>query len=86
MPELHPSSYFLEMNPGSANRPNSRLATDVASADWLILDHAMDLTVEQNESAKFASAAPMQVVKERFQLCGRYGSWQIYRRKIVAAL
>jgi hypothetical protein len=86
MPHLKPSSYFLEMNPQSANRPNSRLAMDVARADWLLLDHALDVSTEQNESAKFASDQPMRIVSQQFRLCGRYGPWDLYRKKKLASL
>ena len=82
MPHLRPSTYFLEMNPLSANRPKSRLTTDVASADWLILDHDLDRWKdEHNESTKFGSDAPMQVVAQQFELCARYGPHDLYRRK-----
>jgi len=86
MPHLRPATYFLEMNPRSANRPNSRLATDVASADWLVLNHELDISKEQNESIKFGSDKPMRVVKQQFELCGRYGPWDLYRKKKVASL
>jgi hypothetical protein len=36
LPKLRPATYFLEMNPFSANRPGSRLAEDVEDADWLV--------------------------------------------------
>jgi hypothetical protein len=86
LPDLRPASYFLEMNPGSANRLNSRLANDVGSADWLVLDRALDITNEQNESAKFASDRPMQVINQQFHLVGQMGQWQIYRKKMAASL
>jgi hypothetical protein len=81
MPQLRPATYFLEMNPQSANRPNSRLAADIATADWLVLDHDTDNWNEKNDSAKFGSDLPMQVVAQQFELCGRYGSCDLYRRK-----
>jgi hypothetical protein len=83
MPHLRPSTYFLEMNPQSANRPNSRLAADVASADWLLLNHDFDSWNEQNDSSKFGSDAPMRVVAQQFELCGRCGPHDLYRRKHV---
>src|SRR5262249_37665865 len=41
-PQLRPATYFLEMNPGSANAPHSRLASDVANADWVVLNRRWD--------------------------------------------
>ncbi len=81
MPQLQPATYFLEMNPGSANRPNSRLAEDIASADWLVLNHELDGLNEPNESVKLGSDLPMRVVHDQFNLCGRYGSRDLYRRR-----
>jgi hypothetical protein len=86
MPHLRPSTYFLEMNPGSANRPNSRLANDVASADWVVLDHESDVWNEQNASTKFGSDLPMRVVRGQFELSGRYGPWELYRKRRAASL
>ena len=86
MPRLRPASYFLEMNPGSANRPGSRLADDVASADWLVLDRVWDRSNEQNESTKYGSDLPMRVVRDQFELCGHYGALDLYRKRKTASL
>lgn len=85
MPQLQPATYFLEMNPQSANRPGSRLAKDIASADWLVLNHQWDMSDEPNQSAKFASDVPMQIVRDQFELCGQYGPRDLYRRRIQQA-
>jgi hypothetical protein len=79
LPQLRPATYFLEMNPLSANRPNSRLAADVASADWLVLDHSLDVWNEPNDSTKFGSDAPAKVVQEQFEICGRFDTYELYR-------
>jgi len=79
-PWLTPATYFLEINPFSANRPNSRLAADVASADWLILNHLWDSWTEPNGSAWLGSDAPNEVVREQFELRAVFGSIGIYRR------
>ena len=84
MPQLHPATYFLEMNPLSANRPHSRLAADVATADWLILDHRWDVWKEPNESVKYGSDAPTQVVINQFQMCGQFGNYGLFRRRAIA--
>lgn len=82
MPQLRPATYFLEMNPQSANRPGSRLSEDIASADWLVLNHELDTWNESNQSAEFASDVPMQVVRDQFELCGQYGTRDLYRRRV----
>jgi hypothetical protein len=82
VPQLRPATYFLELNPRSANRLGSRLSKDIASADWLVLNHELDMWNEPNQSAKFASDAPMQVVRDQFELCGQYGTRELYRRRL----
>jgi hypothetical protein len=86
MPQLRPVSYFLEMNPHSANRPNSRLAADIADADWLVLNHHWDGWNEPNDSVNFGSDAPMRIVQNNFELCGQYSDYDLYRRRTSAAL
>jgi hypothetical protein len=81
LPQLTPASYFLEMNPLSANRPGSRLANDIRSADWLILDHRLDEWNEPNESMRFGPNDPNEVVQSSFELFARHGSYDLYRRK-----
>ncbi len=81
IPKLRPSSYFLEMNPFSANRAGSRLADDVASADWLVLNRALDTWREENRSLEFQSGAPNSVVRDQFQQVGQFGSFVLLRRR-----
>ena len=40
--ELRPASYYMEMNPGTANREGSGLADELRRADWLILTSEWD--------------------------------------------
>ncbi len=81
LPWLPPATYFLEMNPLSANRPNSRLARDVASADWLVLNHAWTHSREPNLSTQPGSDEPNEVVRTQFELRGRTGPFEVYHRK-----
>ena len=71
-PELVPATYFIEMDPGLADRPGSRLADDVASADWLILTNFWTGWYEPNASAEFGSTEPNTVVADRFCVVGNY--------------
>jgi hypothetical protein len=79
LPTLEPATYYLEMNPGSTNAPGSRLAPDVANADWLILDRSWDYINEPNRSAEFGSDVPNQVVREKFDLWKEYGPYLLMR-------
>jgi hypothetical protein len=86
LPQLIPATYFLEMNPLSANRPESRLSADILTADWLILDHRLDEWNEPNESSRFGTDAPNQVVQSNFALQARHGAYDLYHKKPAASL
>ncbi|MBA3605617.1 MAG: hypothetical protein H0W46_06535, partial [Acidimicrobiia bacterium] len=72
-PELDPATYFIEMDPGVANEEGSRLAADVASADWIVLTGLWAGWMEPNSSVEFGSDAPNQVIRDQFCLVG---SWE----------
>jgi hypothetical protein len=81
LPQLIPATYFLEMNPLSANRPDSRLAADVQSADWLLLDRTLDNWNEPNRSAELGSDSPNAIVRDHFELVKEVDSYLLYRRR-----
>jgi hypothetical protein len=80
LPQLVPATYFLEMNPLSANRPDSRLAADVQSADWLLLDRTLDNWNEPNRSIEFGSDSPNVIVRDHFELVKESGNYLLYRK------
>jgi hypothetical protein len=80
LPEFPPATYFLEMNPFSANRPNSRLAADLATADWVILDEVIDRWNEPNASRQFGSDEPVRVLDREFVLFAQEGKFFLFRR------
>jgi hypothetical protein len=80
MPRLHPATYFLEMNPGSANRPGSRFAADIASADWLILNSEWVPPSAPSNLANAGSSEPENIVRDRFRPVERYGSFTLFER------
>ncbi|HVX17934.1 MAG TPA: hypothetical protein VHA73_07865 [Acidimicrobiales bacterium] len=71
-PKLKPATYFIEMDPFDSD-PGSRLAHDVASADWLILSGVWSNWDEPNTSRNYGSNVPNYVVRTRFCLLGSYG-------------
>ena len=73
------------MNPFSANRPDSRLAADVGSADWLVLDERWDRPNEPNLCAHEGSDLPNQVVRESFVEVTTCYSYKLYRKKPLQA-
>jgi len=78
MPHLIPASYFLEMNPRSANLAGSRLDRDVATADWLLLNRSWDYWAEHNASAEYGSDAANQVVQTDFDVWAESGGYLLY--------
>jgi hypothetical protein len=80
LPELRPASYYMEMNPGTANRAGSGLADDLRGADWLILTTEWDDWNEPNDSSKNGSPEPNRVVRENFCLRLRSGQYRLYER------
>jgi hypothetical protein len=81
-PELDPATYYIEMDPGLANKPGSRLASDVASADYVILTGLWNGWMEPNSSMDYGSDAPNQVIRDHFCEVGNYTDGQavLYRR------
>jgi hypothetical protein len=79
-PSLRPASYFLELNPLSANRPGSRLADDIAKADWVILDSMWNHSHEPNGSAIPGPDAPNQVIAKKFKLVLSADPFELYQR------
>jgi hypothetical protein len=71
-PELEPATYFIEMDPGLADEPGSRLASDVASADWVLLTNFWTGWYEPNASSEFGGQEPNEVVATQFCLRGDY--------------
>jgi hypothetical protein len=52
--QLTPATYFLEINPLSANRPGLRLSADVPSADWLIIGSSLPRAISSLSSKAIA--------------------------------
>ena len=65
-PEMEPATYFIEMDPGLANADGSRLADDLASADFAILTSFWAGWHEPNASMDFGSPEPNEVLAEHF--------------------
>jgi len=80
LPKLTPATYYLEMNPGLANRPGSRLAADVASAQWLVLSHRYAGWNEPNGSVVAGSDAANKVVAEDFCVRSRQDPYEVLER------
>jgi len=82
LPDLVPGTYYIEMDPGVANRKGSRLADDVASSDVVVLSTVWDDWDEPNDSRIVGSDEPNQVLREQFCLVDEYGEglYRLYRK------
>ncbi len=81
LPRLVPASYYLQMDPGSANATDSRLAADIATADVLLLSSRYENWNEPNASMLYGSDAPNEVVRSLFAPVAQHGSYFIYVRR-----
>jgi hypothetical protein len=82
LPQLRPASYYIDMNPGTANRSGSRLATDIASADVLLLTIRYDsIWRDLMPYSRLGSDVPNEVVAHEFRLQGAYGPFRVYLRR-----
>ncbi|MBV8952143.1 MAG: hypothetical protein JOZ99_14790, partial [Actinobacteria bacterium] len=73
LPEYPPGTYYIEMDPGVANRKGSKLAHDVATSDIVILSSVWNDWSEPNDSRKIGSDVPNQVLHRDFVEVGTYG-------------
>ena len=71
-PELEPATYFIEMDPGLANRAGNGLATDISNADWVLQTRFWDDWDEPNDSANPGDPLPNEVLKEKFCVVGEW--------------
>ena len=79
--DLGPASYYMEMNPGTANREGSGLADELRRADWLILTSEWDDWDEPNDST-VNSARPSRTRSfATTSACGSStGQYRLYER------
>ena len=80
LPHLEPATYFLEINPGTANRRGSRLAADLRRADVLVLTDRYDGWSEPNDSGRPGPREPLDVVERQFCARRTHGPWTVFVR------
>lgn len=78
--DFRPSSYYIELNPGAANRAGSSLADDLRRTDLVILDQELDVILERNDARLFGPDEPNRVVRELFCSLLRTGPFEVLRR------
>lgn len=80
-PKFVPGTYFLEMNPGSANRDGTVLAEEVTRADWVILNSVFRSWNEPNTSVEPGDQRADASLKEHFRIAARSGPFLVLCRK-----
>jgi hypothetical protein len=81
LPQLTPGTRYIEMDPDVANASDSGLAGEVHRSDVLILSSAWNYWNEPNDSRKFGSDRPNQVVRSEFCLVGKFGPhFELFQR------
>ena len=82
LPQFVPGSYYLEMDPGVDNAPDSGLANQIAHDDVLILNSEFNgnSANEDEPDAPLESDAANRVVQDDFRLIGLWGSIYLYVR------
>jgi hypothetical protein len=80
LPETRPASFFMELGPQTANRPDSRLATELRTADFVVLNARWDKWDEPNASSEVGSPLPNDIVRRLF--CKRWarGTYTLHER------
>lgn len=79
-PKLQPSTKFIEMNPGVANRSDSGLSEQIGKADLVILTSRHDHWDEPNDSMIPGSDLPNKIIKNNFCLYKKFIYWNIFKR------
>ncbi len=81
LPKLVPGTYYIEMDPGMANRSDSGLADEIRDADFVILSSVWEDWREPNDSRELGSDEPNRALREHFCLVDDYGGlYRLYRR------
>jgi len=71
-PELEPATYYIEMDPGVADRAGSGLAEEIAQADFLVLTNIWTGWYEPNASSERQSEEHNRAVADNFCLVDRF--------------
>ncbi|CAB4665156.1 unannotated protein [freshwater metagenome] len=83
LPWLTPATYFVEMDPGMANAEDSRMPSDLASADVVVLSSIWRDWSEPNTSVDFGSLKSTKVLVRDFCLDNSFGGgiYELYTRR-----
>jgi len=77
--DLVPATFYLEMDP-PFSRTSSRLARDVASADFLVLSTRWDRWDEPNDSSLYGPGDTNRIVETQFCRRASFGTYSVWKR------
>jgi hypothetical protein len=87
LPQTHPGTRYIEMDPSVANRQDSGMADDLAASDIVILSSIRDDWNEPNASLDVGSDQAVQVLRDQFCMVGSWGNglfgrglYELYQR------
>jgi hypothetical protein len=87
LPQTHPGTRYIEMDPSVANREDSGMADDLASSDIVILSSIRDDWNEPNASLDVGSDQAVKVLRDQFCMVGSWGNglfgrglYELYQR------
>lgn len=88
LPRLTPATYFVEMDPGMANADDSRMPSDLASADLVVLSSIWKDWSEPNTSVDYGSLKSTKVLVRDFCLDNSFGGgiYDLYTPRPKAGL
>ena len=82
LPELRPGTYYIEMDPGVANAPDSRLPDELVAADVVILSDVWSNWDEPNASRRFGPDRPNRVLRAHHCRVRTYGGlYELWLRR-----
>jgi hypothetical protein len=81
LPRLLPGSYHTELNPRVANGAGSRLASDLAKADWLLLTDRYDNWTEPNASREPGDRTAARLVEAMYCLAATAPPYVLLERR-----
>jgi hypothetical protein len=73
-PEMSPSTYFIEMDPGIADAAGSGMADDIIAADFVVLTNTWGGWTEPNASSERGSDEFNQAIADHFCLIDSYNT------------
>ncbi len=86
LPQLKPATYFIILYPDIALHHAKHMASDLKTADYVILDSKYKNWSEPNESVLYGPRNSMNVLANDFCIARKFGSFSVYVNRYKTAL